>query len=106
MKKKLPAGIRIATILMTVFLIYTGYTVVNQGIKIHKLKILKAEQEQEIKDLNEEIIALKEEIKSGGTLQFVEKIARDEYGMLKPNEIIFKDKDKLQNEDGGGRSER
>lgn len=97
MKKNLPAGIRIATVLIALILVCTGYTVVKQRMQIHELKSIQAQQQEELKDLNEEIIALKEEIKSGGTLQFVEKIARDEYGMLKPNEIIFKDKDKLEN---------
>lgn len=51
----------------------------------------------EIDELENDIDELNEEIQSSDTLQFVEKVARDNLGMVKPREIIYIDKNKKKN---------
>lgn len=51
----------------------------------------------EIDELENDIDELNEEIQSSDTLQFVEKVARDDLGMVKPREIIYIDKNKKKN---------
>lgn len=51
----------------------------------------------EIDELEKDIDELNEEIQSSDTLQFVEKVARDDLGMVKPREIIYIDKNKKKN---------
>jgi cell division protein FtsB len=52
---------------------------------------------EEIQALEKEIGNLNEEIENSDTLQFVEKVARDDLGMVKPREIIYIDKNKKKN---------
>lgn len=51
----------------------------------------------EVQALEKEIESLNREIESSDTLQFVEKVARDDLGMVKPREIIYIDKNKNRN---------
>ncbi|MDO5650192.1 MAG: septum formation initiator family protein, partial [Gallicola sp.] len=62
-----------------------------------KLKDKRNTQNKEIEIRNAKIKGLEEEIASGGTLKFIERIARDEYSMVKPKEVIFIDKNREQN---------
>lgn len=82
---------------MALILGYLFLTIFNQRMKINELEDKKVVQKAEIEELNSKIKSLEEEIASGGTLKFIERIARDEYGMVKPKEVIFIDKDKEQN---------
>ena len=51
----------------------------------------------EVQTLEKEIEDLNKEIENSDSLQFVEKVARDELGMVKPREIIYIDKNKNKN---------
>jgi len=44
--------------------------------------------------LEADIGALYDEIEMSGTLEFIEKVAREELGMVKPREIIYIDVNK------------
>ena len=73
------------------------YTISKQSIQISKLQDKRNAQDKEIETMELKIKNLEAEIESSGTLKFIEYIARDEYGMVKPKEVIFIDKDKEQN---------
>ncbi len=73
------------------------YTISKQSIQISKLQDKRNAQDKEIEIMELKIKNLEAEIESSGTLKFIENIARDEYGMVKPKEVIFIDKDKEQN---------
>lgn len=81
---------------MAIILGYLLYTIITQRIEISRLENKKIELNNEIEDIEIKIKNLEAEIESSGTLKFIERIARDEYGMVKPKEIIFIDKDKEQ----------
>lgn len=57
----------------------------------------KKQQQEEIAKLKEEIQQLETEIENKDTLEFVEKVARDELRLVKPREIIYIDKNKEKN---------
>lgn len=52
------------------------------------------ENEKEIAKLKKNIDILEREIKNSDSPQFVEKVAREDLGMVKPREVIYVDKDK------------
>ena len=91
-KKKLKLG----RILIILFMLYIGFTLLNQSKLMNELKGKKEKIELEIETLQVEIDSLNEEIENSDSLQFVEKIARDELGMVKPREIIYIDKNKIK----------
>ncbi len=61
------------------------------------LNTKKAENLAKKQELEREIDDLNKEIEKSGTLEFIEKVARDELGMVKPREIVYVDKNKLKN---------
>lgn len=53
--------------------------------------------QNDISILEDEIEALNDEIENSDSLTFIEKVARDELGLVKPREIIVIDKSKIKN---------
>ena len=62
----------------------------------NNLEDKKLKTESEIKELERDINQLTKEIENSDSLEFVEKVARDELGMVKPREIIYIDKNKVK----------
>lgn len=62
-----------------------------------KLEREKSTKEEEIEILKSEIDGINNEIKDKDSLEFIEKVAREEFGMVKPREIIYIDKNKKRN---------
>lgn len=95
--KKKYKGIR----LIHVFLVFLGIYVIvvlnHQRNLMNSMKMKKEENQVEIEQLKKDIYALNKEIESSDSLEFVEKVARDELGMVKPREIIYIDKNKPKN---------
>lgn len=58
------------------------------------LQVKKEMNLNQISVLEKEIDSLNKEIENSGTLEFIEKIAREELGMVKPREIIYVDRNK------------
>lgn len=63
---------------------------------MNELNSKKEKIQLEIETLKAEIDALNEEIENSHSLQFVEKVAREELGMVKPREIIYIDKNRIK----------
>ena len=87
--------------LFIVFVMYFAYTAFNQyemlldlNGQIEEKEMVKAEVEKEVSGLKEDVEKLKDE---DALLEIVEKIARDQYKMVKPNETIYIDKNKNDN---------
>jgi|LSQX01.3.fsa_nt_gb cell division protein DivIC len=81
---------KIRYLLLLLFLLYFSYTIVFQQIKSYKLSIQEAELEEQIKIAIEERDRLKREIELLHTDDYIEKIARDELGLVKSGEFIYK----------------
>ena len=105
--KKLTAPIKkkrkfnVINFLFIVFVMYFAFTAFNQyemlldlNGQIEEKQLLKAEAEKEISELKEDVEKLNDE---EALMEIVEKIARDQYKMVKPNETIYIDKNKNDN---------
>lgn len=97
MSKKRKKKFRVRHIVFLVFAIYICSTIYSQQNMMKELKIKKNNTEEEIKKLKSEINYINTEIQNKDSLEFVEKIAREEFRMLKPREIIYVDKNKNKN---------
>lgn len=87
--------------LFIVFLMYFAYTAFNQyemltdlNSQIEEKERLKAAAEKEAMELKSDVEKLNDE---EALMEIVEKIARDQYKMVKPNETIYIDKNKNDN---------
>lgn len=94
MKKKRSSFSIILAVVISVFVLYSVYaistTVSQRGQKTKEI----AENEKEIAILKKDINNLNKEIKNSSSPEFVEKVAREDFGMVKPREIVYIDKDK------------
>lgn len=77
--------------------IYFFSIFIKQQIMINDLKEKKAFKEEEIRQLQNEIDKIAEKVQYNHSLEYVEKIARDELGMVKSGEIIFIDANQSKN---------
>mgnify|MGYP001328481717 CR=1 FL=1 len=87
-KKK---GFRLKHFILLLIAFYLGRTLISQSIYMRELKKIKLKEEQEIARLEKEIEQLQEEIEKRGSLEFIEKVAREELNLVKPREIIYID---------------
>ena len=93
-KRKQKKKIRIRHIITFAIIVYIGSTFIKQQSIINKLGSEKNQKQQEITSLKNDIETLEEKIQYTDSLEYIEKIAREELKMVKPNEIIYIDKDK------------
>ena len=87
--------------LFLVFVMYFAYTAFNQyemladlNGQIEEKEMIKADTEREAFELKSDVEKLSQE---EALMEIVEKIARDQYKMVKPNETIYIDKNKNDN---------
>ncbi|HEY4544137.1 MAG TPA: septum formation initiator family protein, partial [Tissierellaceae bacterium] len=66
----------------------------KQRALMRDLTAKKDELSEEIHLLEEDIENLENNIANSNSVEFIEKTARDELGMVKPREIIYVDKNK------------
>lgn len=106
-QKKLAAPIKkkrkfnLINFIFTVFVLYFAYTAFNQYQMLNDLNndidekmLVKAEVEKKVQDLKYDAEKMKDD---KALLELIEKIARDQYKMVKPNETIYIDKNKNDN---------
>lgn len=94
MKKNGKRKFKLRHLLLILFSIYVVTTFVSQQRTIRGLKAQKKTKEEEISKLEKEVNELNNEIKHSDSLEFVEKVAREELNMVKPKEVIYVDKNK------------
>ena len=105
--KKLAAPIKkkrkfnVINFLFLIFVIYFAFTAFNQyemlldlNSQIKEKEEIRAEAEKEALELKSDVEKLNEE---ETLMEIIEKIARDQYKMVKPNETIYIDKNKNDN---------
>lgn len=96
-QKKKKRSFKLRNIILLILVLYVGKTLIGQEMLMKDLKNRKSKEEQEISQIKEDVRELKEEIKIKDSLEFVEAVARQDLGMLKPREIIYIDKNKKTN---------
>ncbi|NLY08735.1 MAG: septum formation initiator family protein [Tissierellia bacterium] len=82
-------GFKILVVLAV--LAYALYHYANQRVILSELEAKRAANEVRISTLQSDIENLEKEIQYSESLEFVEKVARDELGMVRPREIIYDD---------------
>lgn len=96
-KKKKKKRFKLTYMIICFLLLYIALTFWNQRNLMQELQAKKNHNILEVQALEKEIESLNKEIESSDTLQFVEKVARDDLGMVKPREIIYIDTNKNRN---------
>ena len=97
MKKKSKRRFRMGRFILIGLVIYLSAIFIHQNTLINNLEDKKVKTEMEIKGLEMDIRDLTKEIENSDSLEFVEKVARNDLGMVKPREIIYIDKNKVKN---------
>lgn len=100
--KKKKRKINLINLVFIVFLLYFAYTAFNQRQMIKALDVQIAEKNAVKSEVKKKADELKQDVDKinndeEAMLDLVEKIARNEYKMVKPNEIIYIDKSKNDN---------
>ncbi len=93
MKKK-KKGFRLKNLILILFVFWLCKSLISQRIVMGEAKKIKLEREAEVSQLEREIEELNKEIGEKDSLEFVEKIAREELKMVRPREIMYIDKNK------------
>lgn len=106
-QKKLAAPIKkrrkfnVINFLFAIFVLYFAYTAFNQyemlldlNSNIKEKETIKLAVEKEAKELESDVEKLNDE---DALMEIIEKIARSQYKMVKPNETIYIDKNKNDN---------
>lgn len=94
-KKKIRKGrFRLIHLIIIILVVYVTIVFNHQRKLLNNLDSKREINEATIEELEEDIDALNDEIEMSGTLEFIEKIAREELGMVKPREIIYIDVNK------------
>ena len=96
-KKNKKRKLRLFHLIIGFLFIYVSLIFMNQRKLMKELETKKLQNLSVVKELEKDIKRLTNEIKNSDSLDFVEKIARDELGMVKPREIIYVDKNKSKN---------
>lgn len=96
MRKKRRKKVKIGRIIFLGILVYIMVILINQNRMIRELELKKLTLQKDIETLEYEIEELEAEIEKSDSLEFVEKVAREELGMVKPREIIVIDKDRIK----------
>ncbi|NLU10816.1 MAG: septum formation initiator family protein [Tepidanaerobacter acetatoxydans] len=81
---------KIRHLLFLLFLIYVTSTLVMQQCKIAKLAQQETQLKARMKEVTEQRKELEEEISLLHTDEYIERVARDELGLVKPGEYIYK----------------
>ncbi|SCG84224.1 hypothetical protein DW1_2664 [Proteiniborus sp. DW1] len=90
-KRKVKKRIRAGHLIILALAVYLGITFFNQQREIKALEKEKLQKQQEIEKLNSEIMDIEEKLKYTDSLEYIEKMAREELKMVKPDEIIVID---------------
>ncbi len=91
-RKRRKKKIKLRHIVLILLLIYISVIMLNQKKLMRDLEARRIELQGEVNVLQKEIDLLTEKIENSDSLEFIEKVAREELGMVKPREIIYIDK--------------
>lgn len=95
MKKRRKFRLRHLLLLILVFVV--SKTLITQRSMMKTLNEKKLLEEQNVKELEISIEKLNSEIADKDSLEFIEKVAREDFKMVRPREIIYIDENKNKN---------
>ena len=71
-------------------IIFFTYAYVSQTMKIRNYYVVKSEIIEDIESVRLDYIRLQSELQNTESYEFFERLAREELGMVKSNEIVFR----------------
>ena len=74
-----------------VFILYAIFTIVNQQVTIYKMNKAKQEIAENIETAQKENQRLKDRLQYTSTKEYIEKMAREQLGLVKSDEIVYVD---------------
>ncbi|PAB57631.1 FtsB family cell division protein [Anaeromicrobium sediminis] len=94
MQKRKRKKIKVLHIILALLLLYVGGTFAYCKVKIHRLEQEKIILEERLEGLKETKKSLEYEYENSNSIEYVERVAREELKMVKKNEIIYIDANK------------
>ncbi|OOO00347.1 MAG: hypothetical protein ATN35_07695 [Epulopiscium sp. Nele67-Bin004] len=88
-KPQIPKTIVAISIIVLASTTVKGFQI---NVSINNLEKKIQDTQDEIYENQQDLLELKETEKTIGTLEYIESIARDQLGMVKPDDIVFKEK--------------
>ena len=82
---------KIKNVLLCFFLIYVVITLTNQQLSIAKLRRAEQDSQAKIQKVRTENERLKAMISNANTDEYIEKLAREQLGLVKPGEKVYVD---------------
>ncbi len=76
---------------ISIFLMYSVFCITNQRISIYKLNKVKKEISEAIEESKMENEKLEDLLKNATNQESIEKMAREQLGLVKPNETVYVD---------------
>lgn len=93
-KRRKKKSFKIRHALLLFLFIYVALIYYKQNKMLNELEAKEEQKQVEIHQLKSEIKELDFQISNSDSLEFIEKIAREDLEMVKPREIIYIDKEK------------
>lgn len=93
-KIKTKRKITILNVLAIALAFYIVFTFITQEIVLTELNEKNQKSQIELEELKAEVSDIERKIDKSDTAEYIEKIAREELDMVKPREIIYRDKNK------------
>lgn len=94
--KKMKTKISTVHIVIALISIYVLTVFIRQEIVMKDLHKKNVEADVELKGLKYEVKSIEKKINQKNEGEYIERIAREEFGMIKPREIIYRDKNKWE----------
>ncbi|MEA4849056.1 MAG: septum formation initiator family protein [Clostridiaceae bacterium] len=88
MKKR---KLRLKNIFMTVFVVYAVITIINQQFTISELKEAEQYELSKIETVKKDNDSLLEMINNATSVEYIEKMAREQLGLVKSGEKVYID---------------
>lgn len=95
-KRRKRKKLRLKHLLLLAIILYIANIFINQKTMMDGMVAKKVALEKQIQDLEKDIDDLNRDVENSDSLEFLERVARDELGMVKPREIIYIDKEKIK----------
>lgn len=81
----------VKTLAVLAVCVSVGCTLIKQQVELSKRDDVKREYEAKIAEAQAEQQKLEDELEAAGTDEYQERVAREELGLVKPNERVFID---------------
>lgn len=89
-EQKTKTIIQVVTVLCVILIIVLMSVLLLQSVQLNVMEKRRAKLLMAIDRINEEIVSIEQEIENRKTEAFIEKYARENLGMIKKGEIVFK----------------